>query len=111
MAATTIYGGDGFDRIAGDSNTVGGTASGGGNDLLVGGPGVESLVGDSHSIGQAGDVSGAGDDVLKGGPGAEGLIGDGEGRNASGSGGNDVLDLGADGGFLRSATTPARLAT
>ena len=95
-----VYGGDGNDPIAGDSNTKDGTASGGGNDLLVGGDGNESLVGDSHSIGEAGDVIGAGNDVLEGGPGLEVMNGDSEGRNASGSGGDDVLDLGADGGLF-----------
>jgi RTX calcium-binding nonapeptide repeat (4 copies) len=43
-------------------------------------------------------VSGAGNDSLQGGLGIDGLIGDSEGVAASGDGGNDVLDLGLDGG-------------
>jgi hypothetical protein len=58
------------------------------------------MIGDSHSTGAVGDVVGAGNDVLRGESGLDLLVGDSEGRNASGSGGNDFLDLGADGGFF-----------
>jgi Ca2+-binding RTX toxin-like protein len=82
-----------------------GTASGGGRDLIDGGPddGFEVLLGDSVSFN--GNAAGAGDDVLLGGPGAEILFGDSDiGASAdsvivSGSGGDDRLDLGADGGI------------
>lgn len=86
--------------MTGDSRGL--SASGGGNDRMDGGAdggiGEEHLVGDSGST--VGDASGAGDDKILGGPGSELLVGDSNAaEDASGDGGNDFLDVGADGGF------------
>jgi hypothetical protein len=70
--------------------------------------GDDSLVGDSHSIFLLGVVSGAGNDLLLGGPGIDGLIGDSEGLSASGAGGNDIVDLGPDGGAFAIGDHAAR---
>jgi Ca2+-binding RTX toxin-like protein len=94
-----LYGGAGADRMVGDSS--GEPASGGGDDLMLGGDGDDSLIGDSIAF--IGDAVGAGDDMLAGGAGFDDMIGDSEAfvqGDAIGSGGDDVLDLGADGGFL-----------
>jgi Ca2+-binding RTX toxin-like protein len=104
-----LFGGDGNERLVGDSASLSnGNATGGGNDRLEGGNGVDVLVGDSAAPHEGGIATGAGDDVLLSGPGVFGpgsgpelVIGDSEAlAEARGSGGDDLLDLGADGGFL-----------
>jgi hypothetical protein len=97
-----LFGGNGDDGfMSGDSVAVfGGDASGGGNDRLEGGDGNDGMAGDSRSP-HDGSATGAGDDILLGGFGIfDFLIGDSEAvTEARGSGGDDILDMGADGGF------------
>ena len=98
-----IFGGDGDDeRMHGDSITLGGgDATGGGNDYMEGGAGDDGPIGDSVAP-LEGTATGAGNDVILGGPGRfDFLIGDSEAvAAANGSGGNDLLDMGADGGIV-----------
>lgn len=88
--------------MEGDSLSLGGgDASGGGNDRMEGGDGDDGPIGDSVAPFE-GTATGAGNDVLLGGPGRfDFLIGDSEAvAAANGNGGNDVLDMGADGGIV-----------
>ena len=97
-----IFGGDGDDeRMQGDSITLGGgNATGGGNDYLNGGDGDDGPIGDSVAPFE-GTATGAGNDVILGGPGRfDFLIGDSEGVAGASGSGNNVLDMGADGGIV-----------
>ena len=97
-----IFGGAGDDeRMQGDSITIsGGDATGGGNDYMEGGAGDDGPIGDSVAPFE-GSATGAGDDVILGGPGRfDFLIGDSEGVTEANGSGNDLLDMGADGGIV-----------
>ncbi|MEY2426372.1 MAG: hypothetical protein QOI61_1944 [Actinomycetota bacterium] len=94
--ADVMYGGAGPDHIYGDS--FGSSANGGGDDYLDGGDGDDSIRGDSKAY--AGDATGAGNDVLLGRLGKDFMAGDSDAAgNAYGSG-DDLLDLGPDGGAM-----------